>query len=79
VAGPARGELGCELMLTKQTRMKGSWAMRGRKKREKEIEEWTGQRLSTQKSFRKKLKLKLFLGLNQILIQFEFKRILLEL
>jgi hypothetical protein len=51
----------------------------GRKEREKEREEWAGQRLSAQKSFREKLKFKHFLGLNQILNQFEFEQILLEL
>jgi hypothetical protein len=59
--------------------MKGSWATRGRKEREKEREEWAGQRLSAQKSFREKLKFKHFPGLNQILNQFEFEQILLEL
>jgi hypothetical protein len=66
-------------MLTERTGIKGSRAMRGRKEREKEREEWAGQRLSAQKSFREKLKFKHFLGLNQILNQFEFEQILLEL
>jgi hypothetical protein len=65
-------------MLTERTG-KGSKATRGRKEREKEREEWAGQRLSAQKSFREKLKFKHFLGLNQILNQFEFEQILLEL
>jgi hypothetical protein len=79
LAGPARGELVCELVLTKWTGMKGSWATWGRKDREKEREESAGQKLSAQKSYRKKLKFILFLGLNQILDQFKFEQILLEL
>jgi hypothetical protein len=79
VARPVWGEFGCKLMLTERTGIKGSRATRGRKEREKEREEWAGQRLSAQKSFREKLKFKHFPGLNQILNQFEFEQILLEL
>jgi hypothetical protein len=53
VAGLVQGELGYELMLTEQTRMKGSKATRGRKEREKEREEWAGQRLSAEKRLEK--------------------------
>jgi hypothetical protein len=35
LAGSVWGELGCDLVLTEQTRMKGSWATWGRKERKK--------------------------------------------